>query len=881
MKNKDKIKVHVVTHTHWDREWYLSFEIFRSRLLTLLDNLKEEMDKHKAFRFFILDGQTVVLKDYFELRPEKKEEILSLIREKRVEVGPWYILPDEFLITGESFIRNYLIAQKTLQKFGIDGMDIGYLPDMFGHNAYTPSILKGLGLKAAILWRGVGDASRKTEFLWRSPNGDEILTVNLLHSYSNGAHFGKDVNKVKEVFKKEVDTLSKVSTTNNILIMNGTDHEFPIYELPGYFSDWEEEFGDVELVHSNFSSYIDDVLSQSPQLEEATGELKSPKYEYVLKDVTSTRIYIKLANFQAQKLFTRYVEPLSALLWALGEEIDTDRIDYGWELILKSHPHDSICGCSIDEVHRDVQTRLRAACEVGASLIAEYLNKLSCYVEGNEEKGMPLLVFNPYEYERGGYISAFLPLKPEKSYEIIDDGGNVYPVYINEYSKINEPDLYSNYAIMKMLTPLSLFKESISPSLLFSSHFKEVTFYVPSLPGLGIKTFYLRESEKDIVLRESPSLDFQNAYYRFHLNADGSFDLYDKVNNTIYKHLNYLEDVGDRGDEYNFSPIPEDTPINTLGKEAEVLEVKNYGFLKTMRVRVKMPVPSSIGKDNNKRADSLTDLKIEILYKLYKELPRIDVMLNLKNTAGDHKLSFVAEVPEKIDTVVNDGYFGIVSHPADFRYYGDDYTEEDISRYAMESFAYVDGEKSKLAISTQGIHEYESHIVGENTKLTFTLLRSVGWLSRGDLLTRRDNAGPSIPTPEAQCIGTYQYNYSFILLESGKREEVYEKTRDFLYEPVAIVPSTKGEDMSSTVPAFNLEKGVFLSALKVSQDGEGIVLRVHNQSEAERKVQISLPFETKVYESNMREDLFTKKREGKDIDLSIKPTKIETLLFHT
>ncbi len=879
MKNKDKIKVHVITHTHWDREWYLSFELFRARLLTLLDNLKEEMEKHKAFKFFTLDGQTVVLEDYFELRPEKKEEILSLIREKRVEVGPWYILPDEFLITGESFIRNYLIAQKILQEFEIEGMDIGYLPDMFGHNAYTPSILKGLELKAAVLWRGVGDASRKTEFLWRAPNGDGIITVNLLHSYSNGAHFGKDIKEVREVFRKEVDTLSKVSTTDNILIMNGTDHEFPLYELTKYFSKWSEEFGDVDIIHSTLSHYVDSVIEEKPSLREVHGELKSPKYEPILKDVTSTRIYIKLLNFKVQKLYTRYVEPLAAFLKLNDEEIDIERIDYGWKLILKSHPHDSICGCSVDNVHRDVEVRLRRALDVGTSLVVEFLNKVSKYIEIDDKKGIPILVFNPYEYERNAYVSAFLPIKMGTSYEIVDKDGKTYPVYIDEESEINQYQSYLEQDTMAILTPISLFKETISPFALFFTNFKKVLFYAPSLPGIGFKVFYLREANKDIEGSIS-SPEFENAFYKFSLNENGSFNLIDKIHNISYSNLNYLEDIGDRGDEYNFSPIPDDTPINTLEKKAEILEVRDYDFLKTIKVKIRMSVPSSIGKDNNKRADSLIDLDIEILYKFYKELPRIDVMLNLKNTARDHKLSFVAEVPEKIDTVLNDGYFGIVSHPADFRYYGDDYTEENISRYAMESFAYVNGERSKLAISTQGIHEYESHIIDGKTRLAFTLLRSVGWLSRDDLLTRKGNAGPPMPTPDAQCIGTYQYTYSFILLKDGKKEEVYEKTRDFLYEPVAIMPFPERERVSYMISEFDFERGIFLSALKVSQDGEGVVLRAHNQSEIEKKVQISFPLETKVYESNMREVPFVEKRKGRDVILDIKPAKIDTFLFH-
>ena len=371
-----KLKVHVVTHTHWDREWYLPFEVFRKRLVRLVDQLIDEMSKGDDFRYFMLDGQTVVLEDYLEIKPEMKDKLFDLIKSKRIGVGPWYILPDEFLITGEAFIRNYLVSQNLLKSFGISGMNIGYLPDMFGHSAFTPTVLKNLGLKSTVVWRGIGDASRKSEFIWESPNGDGILAINLLHSYSNGAHFGRNIDEVKEQFKKEVKTLSKDCTTNNILIMNGTDHEMPIFDLPSHFDKWGKETN-VEYIHSTLDKYTESVLNAKPKLKEVIGELRSPKYEPILRDVTSTRMYLKLQNFMAEMLYQHYAEPLSAILNTLGEKINRNEVEYGWKLILKSQPHDSICGCSIDDVHRDVEYRLRNATQQGLILCIDSLMSLS------------------------------------------------------------------------------------------------------------------------------------------------------------------------------------------------------------------------------------------------------------------------------------------------------------------------------------------------------------------------------------------------------------------------------------------------------------------------------------------------------------------------
>ena len=361
------IKVHIVTHTHWDREWYMTYEIFRKRLLNLIDSLVENLSKKGHFSHFMLDGQTVVLEDYLEMRPNKMDTLIRLIKEGRISVGPWYILPDEYLISGKSFIRNFLVRKDVLEKLGVEGMNIGYLPDMFGHNAYTPSILKGLGLKGAVIWRGVGRSCRKTEFLGKSLNGDEIITINLIRPYSNGAHFGRKIEEMKDAFRKEVEELSKHATTKNILIMNGTDHEFPLFDLSRYFDEWSKEF-EVNILHSSLERYLDDVLKERPDLEEVVGELRDPKYEPVLKDVTSTRIYLKLRNFESQILYQRYLEPLSIL--STREEA-LNEIEYGWKLLLKSQPHDSIRGCSLDRVYRDVDVRLSRSMEVGLSVMSE------------------------------------------------------------------------------------------------------------------------------------------------------------------------------------------------------------------------------------------------------------------------------------------------------------------------------------------------------------------------------------------------------------------------------------------------------------------------------------------------------------------------------
>ncbi len=810
------MKVHVVTHTHWDREWYVTFEIFRQRLLELMDLLINNIEKNKDFKFFSLDGQVIALEDYLELRPENKERLINLIKKGKISVGPWYILPDEFLIMGESLIRNYLYGRKILRNLGIDGMNIGYLPDMFGHNAYTPVILKGLGFKAGIVWRGVGSKTRKTEFFWEAPNGDGILTVNLIHSYSNGALFGDNLDGIKEKFKKEIESLKNHATTGNILIMNGTDHEMPLMELPEKFSEWSKEFG-VEFIHSNLEDYVKEVLEENPKLEKVIGELRDPTYEPILKDVTSTRVYLKLLNFETQLLYLKYLEPLSTIAKILNINPRMNELDYGWENILKSQPHDSICGCSIDRVHRDVEIRLYSALEIGLGTLTKFMNDILINL-GEKNNEVNICVFNPLEREERRIVELYINLdSPE--YEIYDFKGNIVESYIEPAGiPIEEIFRLSSKRNYLFLSPMINFFKEKNPGRAFINPLYKVSF-LAELPALSFTSFTLKKRERENRELGESNLDFENNFYSFNLNNDGTFNIYDKINNIEIRNINYFEDHGDIGDEYNFSPT-EGEPIKVI-PEVKGLGVKDKNFSKEIFLTGEINLP--ISAEGRKRSSEKVSIPFNITYTLYRDFPRIDVSLDLENNARDHRLRFGIDLPEEIERVLNDGYYGIVEHETKVKN-SEEYIEENIPRYAMESFVGLIGHKLKMMIVNRGLHEYEVERKEKETSLKITLLRSVGYLSRGDLTTRKGHAGPFMPTPEGQCLGRYNFEYSFIILNSNDEREFYEKSRNYLIYPVAIASPVKIKDWT----LMDIPEGLFLTALKISEDGKGIIARFVN-----------------------------------------------------
>lgn len=318
---------------------------------------------------------------------------------------------------------------------------------------------------------------------------------------------------------------------------------------------------------------------------------------------------------------------------------------------------------------------------------------------------------------------------------------------------------------------------------------------------------------------ENFDLSFENAFYRFVLNNDGTFNLYDKIHGMDIKNINYFEDQGDIGDEYNFSPT-EGSPLKII-PEIKSVDVKDKKFLKVITLKGEMSLPAYA--EGRKRSLEEVLLPFTLSYTLYRDFPRIDVSLEIENRAKDHRLRFGIDFPEEIDKVFNDGYYGIVEHKTKVEN-NEEYIEENIPRYAMESFVSLLGSKSKMMVVTRGLHEYEVERKEKETSLKITLLRSVGYLSRGDLITRKGHAGSFLSTPEAQCLGKHNFEYSFVVLNSDKEKEFYERSRNYLLYPVAINLPLKIKEWQ----ILEIPNGLFLTTLKISEDGEDIIVRVVN-----------------------------------------------------
>jgi len=431
--------IYLISHTHWDREWYRSFQSFRLKLVHLIDGLLDLLEKDPQFKNFMLDGQTIVLDDYLAIRPEKGALLRKYIQKGRILIGPWHILPDMFLVGPESHIRNLLQGDRTAHRFG-PKMMIGYIPDPFGYPGQVPQILQGFGIETACLWRGLDE--EPAEFWWQSPDDSRVLMAYLRDSYSNGASLPADnPSAFTEALVKAADSLAAHSAVSDLLVMYGTDHMEPPVNTSTAIEYADKQLADTRVIHSTLPQFVDalqlDIKKQKLTLPTVTGELRACKRMHLLPGVLSTRIWIKQRNHASENLLLKWVEPFTT--WqelATGNQSSilnqkSEIICKAWCLLMENHPHDSICGCSIDQVHDEMKVRFDQVDQIGEELTRQSLEAISGIINtaGNSKSHIEnlqsaVVVFNPNSATHTDVVSAAIELPNDvDEFDLLDENG--------------------------------------------------------------------------------------------------------------------------------------------------------------------------------------------------------------------------------------------------------------------------------------------------------------------------------------------------------------------------------------------------------------------------------------------------------------------------
>ncbi|WP_274648652.1 alpha-mannosidase [Paenibacillus humicola] len=814
-------KAHIISHTHWDREWYLPYEKHHVRLVALMDTLLDTMEREPEYRSFYLDGQTAILEDYLQVRPENRERLEALIRAGRIVIGPWYILQDAFLTSGEANVRNMQIGHRDALRYGRPAK-VGYFPDTFGNIGQAPQLMLQAGIDNAVFGRGVkptgfnntiADAEYESSFselVWEGPDGSQVLGILFANWYSNGNEVPADEAEAQAFWERKLADAEKYASTGELLFMNGCDHQPIQTDLPEAIRMARKLFPDTEFVHSNFSDYLAAVRgAQNRPLSVVKGELRSQRTDgwSTLVNTASARVYLKQMNQRGQALLERAAEPLASMASALGgAEYPHHLFTYAWKTLMQNHPHDSICGCSVDEVHQEMVTRFAKSRHVAETIVDDSKRALAEAVDtsgfSKRPGAVPFVVFNTSGTERSGTVEVELDAEriyfrdgirfPEmnRRLEALDLSGRVLVSDKGETAACTVEDLGLQFGYD---LPDDRFRQP------YMCRRVKLTFAAEGVPALGWASYAWAEggaaadkagtageagasgeptasagaaeeagtSGKQASVPVSPAAHtggaaslvdgervLDNGRIRVEAAADGSLTLTDRASGRTYRDLLVFEDTGDIGNEYMYRQPDGETPLTTKGMPASVRVVEDTPYRAALEIVHEWKVPAG-GDETFERE------KREVVYFPYRRGKRVSelVPLTLKTIVRlerggkgvDFEVSFDNRAKDHRIRALFPTDLQAARHRADSIFEVAVRDTEPAAEWEnpsncqhQQAFVDVSEAEAGLTVANLGLNEYEILRDGRNT-IAVTLLRAVGELGDWGVF----------PTPEAQCIGQH------------------------------------------------------------------------------------------------------------------------------
>lgn len=856
--------VAIVPHTHWDREWYLPFQSFRMRLVEFLDGLLPVLEEGSSFPRFLLDGQTAVVDDYLAVRPEAEARLRALVERGRLAIGPWAVLMDEFMVSGETIVRDLQRGMRRAEELG-GAMEVGYLPDMFGHVAQMPQVLRLAGLEHAVVWRGVPATVEGTAFAWSAPDGSVVRAEYLYGSYSNGRDLPDDpAALVERAHSFAVEVGSEVG--GPLLLMNGTDHQLPqpwVGRVAAEANDRQDEF------HFCVTS-LPELLGDRglDGLTAWEGELRSGARANVLMGVASNRVDVHRSAAAAEAALERRAEPLAALFLQPDDPAST-YLDEAWQLLVLNSAHDSSCACSADEVVEQVLVRYREARQLADGVTRHAAHTLAADIDAPAGS---TLVLNPTARPRGGIVEVSVP--GADAVELRAPDGT--PVLTQEIERRHGP-LFSATVVgpklrwivdamrgpefrgrgvaaydlrdgtdaieveLREASPggatvnLDPLRETLLERMGSDTTFR-VTFLrapsrrllvrVPEVPGFGWRTL-TRAAPDSLHPPARPATSDAGHLVNEHLDvrvddATGTVRV-ETDDGVVVTGANRLVEGGDGGDTYNYSPPTEDRIVD----EASSITVST---LETGPVRALVRVDTvydwpagAVGDERSCRARSEETRPAEVAtyYELRAGERFLRVRVELDHHHRDHRLRAHFPLPRPAVRSRAECAFTVVSRGLE--------TEGGPHEHPLPTFPsrrFVDagdGEEGLLVLH-RGLLEYE--LVEDGAELALTLLRATGYLSRSEPTLRPNPAGPLDPLEAAQLPGPLVAEYALLPHRSDWRTADAYAAADQLCTPlVRTRGGGAGRRRAPTGQALDVD-GAEVSALL--REDDSLVVRCFN-----------------------------------------------------
>ena len=922
-----KKTIHVLSNTHWDREWRFPLQETRLHLVRLLDKLLDLMEINPEYKYFNFDSQTIFLDDYLEIRPENRSRLEALIKAGRLIVGPWYTLPEEFTVNAESLVRNLLMGKRIGDSFGKTSK-VGYTPTSYGQISQMAQLYAGFGIDGIIFYRGIHYTEGTNEYFLESPDGTRILGIRLSRHVSRGAFFiyvaratmhSKDfpgfrwgeegclpfhLNRADEDHEEEpqvirspygdtcnlenvkpgiqaaMNDILEQATSDCLVLFDGMDSAYPNKHLPLILEEANKVNPDWNFIHSSLPNFLADLNSQiqPEKLTVLKGERRHPSpdnmFNAFLKESLSSRVYIKKRNAEVERSLIQWAEPFSVMAELLEQEnYPENLIINAWKMLLSNHSHDAIGGLSPDQIHKDMEYRFDQVDIIGKSITKNALGGIVSCIDTSDadQQDVMVTVFNPLSFDRDDVPEVYIDFPR-------DMGVRAFSVYDNNGKKIEHQVISREESYLIPIEPHEI------PSNYLTTKWK-VALDAQNIPAVGYKTFTVKPEEgrkSNYGSQITATNTMENQYLRVKIESNGTLTVTDKISGEHYPNILWFEDTGESGDPWTHTPPVGDgnLVLNTLGTAAEIKRISDGPLLTSFEIKIKMRLPSELVRATKKRSDWEKELPIIAMATLKHNDPKLHIRIDLDNTVKDHRLRVLFDSGFRPQKSYASGQFDVLEREVslpDTR----DWLEPYTGTQPNNGGVYVENGKRGMAVLNLGLAEYEV-LDNESGSVALTLLRAFGYpkmsgIGREDLVVRVGNEG-------SQCPGHHYFNLALCFYTGNwNSANVQRYEREHKYPTLSVHHGRyKGIGLGKCESFLKLEpESLYLTAIKKAESGDGVIFRFYNPSDLEVTGKLICKFPVReAYIVRLDEEIISKIEltEPNIVKLKVARKKIMTLL---
>jgi len=909
MPQKKSHVMHVISNTHWDREWLKTYQYHRMLLKDYLEKLMDIFDSDPGYRHYHLDSQTIPLEDYATVAPENVSRLKKYIRRGRLLVGPWYTLPEMNVIDGESIVRNLLIGHKVAGEWG-RVMKVGYTPMSSGQISQLPQIYRGFGIDSALFYRGINRDAAKLEFKWRSPDGSEVISVQFPDGraifwafgmlpvvYGMWSHLSDtwkytwkdtgtpyridneqeyyelnppDMYNPENIIPAMVETKEKSmedATSRHLIYMDGHDQSPAYPEIPRLIRETNLLMKGDRMIHSSLPYFISCLKKDAKHLKTVDGEMRltkksgRPGFAYLHTAILSTRLYIKQANRQSENKLIHWAEPMATVALTLGQKYPASFLEQAWKTLLANHAHDDINGCSIDKVHEDMMYRFSEvkslSDEIARRSIAAVIKNIQ---PSGSENCVRIAAFNSLPFERSEVIKAMVDFPR-------DTGANGVIIYDGNGMQVP----------VQLISACDLNCSAPRDGFIRGFPVRRVEFYLQSqVPALGYRV-YTAEPElkpakifgQNIAVSEKL---MENEFLKVEINSDGTFNLTEKSGNRVFKGLHYFSDTGESGNAWQFM-APEKGPVVTsLGKRARIKLIENGLLLAKIEIKTTLKIPADVTADFKSRSKTRKNVEITSVLILSAGTKRLDISTTLDNTVKSHYLRTMFPSDVKTDTAIAEMQFDVVKRRIPLPSDAGKWLEKPAYQQPQAGFAGVSDGKTGLAVINEGLTEY-SVVDDKRRTIALTLLRCFYQGSLWD--TNR------WPDMGYQCQGRHNFRYAVYPLSGNPCDtDIFRQVQNHNIEIKTAQSGNSTGSLPLSQSFLSVTPGnLVMSAFKKSESGNALILRLFNptRKKISGRIEFYLPLKS-VRLLNLNEEPLKKlATRGSSVRLPVLPGKIVTL----